>query len=464
MIKLHYGRMFRDALDQEHGLERRRLGDLAQRFSQVQSEVRRRRGAGEYGFYKLVDQGPTIRAIRTFAEGLGQAHDHVLVLGIGGSALGTKALLNALRPPAWNELDDEAREFFPRLTILENVDPTSVAAALGRIDPRRVLVNVISKSGGTAETMAQYLVVRDWLEQALGSAAGRHLVFTTDPSRGALRELAQRDHIATLDVPPDVGGRFSVLSPVGLLPAALVGIDVDGLLQGARRALDRAESDDLLQNPAALYSALLWEADSSHDARVHVLMPYTDRLRELAEWYRQLWAESLGKRTDRQGRPVHTGPTPVGAVGATDQHSQVQLFMEGPYDKVITFLTVEDFGTDVPIPTPAAPGSEVPADLAYLPGHTLGELLRAEYEATSSALAQMGRMNCTLRLPDLTAHTLGEVLMFFQLATGYAGVWYGIDPFDQPGVELGKRLTYAAMGRAGYEPVSTAIGSEADEV
>ncbi len=466
MIKLRYGRMFRDTLGGEHGLPRDRLQDLAGRFGAVQAEVRRRRGAGEYGFYRLVDQGPTVRAIRTFAEGLGQAHDHVLVLGIGGSALGTKALLNALRPPAWNELDDDSRDFFPRLTILENVDPTSVAAALERIDPRRVLVNVISKSGGTAETMAQFLVVRAWLEQALGPAAYRHLVFTTDPARGALRELAQRDHIATLDVPPEVGGRFSVLSPVGLLPAALVGIDIEGLLEGARTALTRAESDNLLQNPAALYAALHWEADTSHGAGVHVLMPYTDRLRELAEWYRQLWAESLGKRVNREGRVVHVGPTPVGAVGATDQHSQVQLFMEGPYDKVITFVTVDNLGVDVPIPGPASGSASegLPADLQYLAGHTLRELLLAEYEATSAALTQMGRMNCTVHLPELSARTLGEVIMFFQLATGYAGVWYGIDPFDQPGVELGKRLTFAAMGRPGYQPAAVQHSSSTDEV
>lgn len=462
MIKLLYGRMFRDGLDQEHGLARDRVQELARRFADVQDEVRRRRAASEYGFYKLVDQAPTVNAIRTFADGLGQAHDHILVLGIGGSALGTKALLNALRPAAWNELDDERRDFYPRLTVLENVDPTSVKAALDRIDPRRVLVNVISKSGGTAETMAQYLVVRGWLEQALGAAAYRHLVFTTDPTRGALRELAQRDRIATLDVPPEVGGRFSVLSPVGLLPAALVGIDIEGLLDGARRALERAEIDDLLQNPPALYAALHWEADTSQRARIHVLMPYTDRLRELAEWYRQLWAESLGKRVNRAGHQVHSGPTPVAAVGATDQHSQVQLFMEGPFDKVITFLTVESLGVDVEIPRPSS-GSELPAELAYLPGHTLGELLQAECEATSTALAQMGRMNCTLRLPDLTAATIGEAIMFFQLATGYAGVWYGIDPFDQPGVELGKRLIYAAMGRAGYEPMDSHPSSATDE-
>jgi glucose-6-phosphate isomerase len=454
VIRLSYGRFFQDRLDGAHGLPRARLEDLAKRFGDVQREVARRRESGEYGFYKLVDQGPTVHEISTFAEGLGQAHDHVLVLGIGGSALGTKALLSALRLPAWNESDDEAREFFPRLTILENVDPGTVAAALRRIDPRRVLVNVISKSGGTAETMAQYLVVRSWLEDALGSAASRHLVFTTDPEKGALRQLASSEGIATLDVPPDVGGRFSVLSPVGLLPAALVGVDIGALLAGARRAVERAAADDLRKNPAALYAALHWAADSELGARIHVLMPYSDRLRDLAEWYRQLWAESLGKRVDRAGKTVNAGPTPVGAVGATDQHSQVQLFMEGPFDKVITFATVDDPGEDVKIP-----GREgLPPDLAYLAGHTLGELLRAEYEATSTALAQMGRMSCTLRLPNLSAETIGELIMFYQIATGYAGVWYGIDPFDQPGVELGKKLTYAAMGRPGYDapPVAAA--------
>jgi glucose-6-phosphate isomerase len=459
-MRLAYGRMLQDGLDGRHGLPRVRLAELAGRFGAVQAEVRRRRGAGEYGFYDLVDQGPTVRQITTFADGVGQAYDHVLVLGIGGSALGTKALLTALRRPAWNEWDDEGREFYPRVTVLENVDPTTVAAALARIDPRRVLVNVISKSGGTAETMAQYLVVRGWLDTALGDAASRHLVFTTDPARGALRELAARDAIATVDVPPAVGGRFSVLSPVGLLPAALAGIDIAGLLAGARRALDRATADDLLRNPAALFAALHWVADSELGARIHVLMPYTDRLREFAEWFRQLWAESLGKRVDREGRTVDVGPTPVAAVGATDQHSQVQLFMEGPFDKVITFVRLEQFPDDLPIPAPDPTGSPevaaLPADLAYLPGHTLGELLNAEYEATSAALAEMGRMNATLHLPALTPETFGELIMFFQLATGYAGVWYGIDPFDQPGVELGKRLTYAAMGRPGYESAARA--------
>ena len=447
-MKLGYGRMLSDRLDGKHGLARTVVDELSGRFPAVQDELRSRHQLGEYGFLGLGDQTGTVGEIRRFADGVGQAFDHVLVLGIGGSALGTRALLSALKPPGWNELSDESREYFPRLTVLENVDPVSVHGALGRIDPRRVLVNVVSKSGATAETLAQYLVVRHWLEAAVGpDAASHHMVFTTDPERGALRQIAARENIPALEVPPAVGGRFSVLSPVGLLPAALVGIDIEALLRGARRALRRAESSRLLDNPAALYSGLLWAADARQGARLHVLMPYSDRLREFAEWYRQLWAESLGKRVNRFGEEVWTGPTPLSAVGATDQHSQVQLFMEGPYDKVITFIRVEEHGIEVPIPE--RPG--LPEDLAYLAGRSLGELLSAEQEATAAALSRSGRMNAIITLPKVDADVFGELLMFFQLATGYGGIWYGVDPFDQPGVELGKRLTFGAMGRPGFE-------------
>jgi glucose-6-phosphate isomerase len=438
--------MLAEALAGGAGITAGQLAALRDRFPDIRAEVSRRTAAGEYGFTALGAQDAAVAEITRFAGGVGQAHDHVLVLGIGGSALGTRALLEALRGPAWNELDDEAREFWPRLTILDNVDPASVAAALRRIDPRRVLVNVVSKSGGTAETMAQYLVVRAWLEEALGAAAVRHLVFTTDPERGALRELARREGIAALDVPPGVGGRFSVLSPVGLLPAALVGIEVEGLLAGARRALALAEAAELPGNPAALWSGLQWMADTALGRRIHVLMAYSDCLRAVGDWFCQLWAESLGKRVDREGAVVHAGPTPLAAVGAVDQHSLVQLFVEGPSDKTITFVGVADHGEDVAIPG----GDGLPPDLAYLPGHTLGGLLRAEREATAQALARAGRMSSLIELPDLSAASVGELLMFFQLATGYAGAWYGVDPFDQPGVELGKRLTYAAMGRPGF--------------
>lgn len=460
-MQLDHGSMLQQGLDGEHGLPAATMERLRRRYPAVRGEVESRREAGEYGFFDLASQRETVSQIETFAEGLGQAHEDIIVLGIGGSALGTRALLSAVRGPRWNEWDDEARDYYPRLTVLDNIDPSTMRHALGRIDPRRALVNVISKSGNTAETLAQYLVVRGWLEEALGPAADRHLVFTTDPARGALRDIATRDNIATLEVPPAIGGRFSVLSPVGLLPLALVGVDVEGLLAGAERALERAGADgggggsggggtDLEANQPALFGGLLWAADTALGARIHVLMPYTDRLRDFGAWFCQLWAESLGKRVDRQGGVVHAGPTPLAAVGATDQHSLVQLFMEGPYDKVVSFLTVADLGDDMVIPE--APG--LPEAAAYLPGHSLGELLGAEFGATARALSSNGRMNLTLGLPDLSPRTVGELVMFFQLAVGYAGVWYGVNPFDQPGVELGKQLTFEALGRPGYQEVS----------
>jgi glucose-6-phosphate isomerase len=281
----------------------------------------------------------------------------------------------------------------------------------------------------------------------MGEGYRRHLLFTTDPARGVLRRLADEEQIATLAVPENVGGRFSVLSAVGLLPAALVGIDVRELLAGAADMIERCGTDELERNPAGVFACLQYLADTEAGAPIHVMMPYSDSLRDVADWFRQLWAESLGKQRDRGGDEVFVGPTPVKSLGATDQHSQVQLYVEGPFDKTITFLSEGKRTTDLAIP-PVYP--DIP-ELGYLGGHTLGELLQAEKEATEAALAQRGRMNMTIELEEVNARSLGALLMLLQIATVYAGALYNVDPLDQPGVELGKRLTYAIFGRAGFE-------------
>jgi len=436
--------MFRDTLDQLHGLDPAARQSIAGRFPDVAAEVKRRTAQGEYGFASLGRQPELVARLKTWSGSIRGRFDHVLVLGIGGSALGTKALMAALRSPDWNEWSAERRRGLPTVTVLENVDPVTVTETLERFDPRRTLVNVISKSGGTAETLAQYLIVRHWLEQAVGADAARgQLVITTDPEKGALREVARTEEITAFDVPPGVGGRYSVLTAVGLVPAAMVGIDLDALLRGAQDAVDAAGADSLDRNDAARWAAWQWQAQATRAANVHVVMPYSDRLRQFAEWYRQLWAESLGKRKDREGHDVFRGPTPVGAVGTTDQHSQVQLFIEGPFDKTITFVRVADTADQLEIPGRAG----LHSSLSYLPGKKLGALLDAELLATREALRQQGRMSMMLELETVDARHLGELLMFFQLATGYAGVWYGVDPFDQPGVELGKVLTFKAMGK-----------------
>jgi glucose-6-phosphate isomerase len=446
MITLDYNNMLSPRLG-GRGIDPESLDRATPRFREAHADAERRRESGELGFFALTDADDTLRAIESFASGPGQAFSDVVILGIGGSALGTIALRTALLKPSWNELSDEQREYFPRLHVLDNVDPATIGPFLDRLDLGRTLFNVVSKSGGTAETMSQYLIVRQRLQEALGDAYSRHLLFTTDPEKGVLRQLAREEGIAALPIPGNVGGRFSVLSAVGLLPAAMVGIDVRELLAGAHEMAERCRTDDLRANPAGMFAVLQYLADTERKAPIHVMMPYSDRLRDVADWFRQLWAESLGKQRTRGGEEVFAGPTPVKSLGATDQHSQVQLYIEGPFDKTITLLAEREREIDLEIPRMYQELGE----LGYLGGQTLGGLLRTEMLATEAALARRGRMNMLLELPRVDARSLGATMMLLQIATVYAGYLYGVDPLDQPGVELGKQLTYGIMGRAGFE-------------
>ena len=445
-LRLDYTNMMAPPID--GGITDAGWRDAGARFASAHAGVMALHAGGTLGFLDLPEDGALHRqtldyVARARARTGGAALTDVVVLGIGGSALGPIALRTALRPPQWNLLDDSARGGHPRLHVLDNVDPANIAALLARLDLGRSLFVVTSKSGGTAETMAQYLVVRGRLAAALGDAAARErLVFVTDPEKGALRAIARAEGIAALDIPSNVGGRFSVLTPVGLLPAALMGIDSGALLAGAAAMRARCASTTLGENIAGAFAALQHLADTTHGRHVQVLMPYSDALRDMAAWFVQLWAESLGKH--RTADDAGVGPTPLAALGATDQHSQVQLFMEGPPDKTVTFIGVEQGSSDVEIP---ALHADIP-ELAYLGGHQLGELLDIERRATAGALARRGRLNMTLTLERVDAFHVGGLLMLLELATAYAGQMYGVNAFDQPGVELGKQFTYAMLGRA----------------
>ena len=438
------------------GVDPERLhGDLARRFQLAHDAVQKRRAAGDMGFFDLPGATETAARVKELADGFGQWFHDVIVLGIGGSGLGAISLRDALLGPFWNERSDEERDHFPRLHVADNPDPVTFGALLRRLDPAKTLVNVVSKSGSTAETMAQYLVARGWVEEAVGADhTPGHFLFTTDPAKGALRKIADAEGIPTAPVPGNVGGRFSVLSPVGLLPAAMCGVDVDALLAGAAAMEARCRTGELAKNPAGILATLLHAADTELSRPIHVLMPYADRLRTAALWFQQLWAESLGKARGLDGSPKNTGPTPLASVGATDQHSLLQLFIEGPQDKVILFVAVADADADVDIP-PLHP--EIPG-LVYLGGKSLGRLLDAERRATAEALRREGRLNATLHFPKVDAGTLGQFYMLLEIATVYAGALYGVDPLDQPGVELGKVLTYGLMGREGYEAPSLDAG------
>ncbi|MBX7120458.1 MAG: hypothetical protein K1X31_15805 [Gemmatimonadaceae bacterium] len=424
------------------GLSPERLEALAPRLAAAHAGLVADADRGILGFRELEVQAAERARVQAWAAAHRGGLEDVVVLGIGGSALGAVALRTALLPRDWNARSREQRGGRPRLHVLDNVDPRSVRGLLELVDLRRARFLVISKSGSTAETMSQYLLVRDRLAAA-GVAPPDALCFVTDPARGVLRRVARDEAIPTFDVPPNVGGRFSVLSPVGTLPAALLGLDVDQLIAGAIAMRDRCASDRFRENPALAFAALQWRAHVEAGQGMHVLMPYSDALRDLAPWFVQLWAESLGKK---QPGGAHVGPTPIVAVGATDQHAQVQLFMEGPADKTVTFLDVEEpDGGELTIPGGGPP------ELAYLGGHGFAELLRAEGRATAGALATMGRPTMTLRVTRADAWHLGGLLMLFELATIYAGQLYGVDPLDQPGVELGKQLTYYQFGHPDWQ-------------
>jgi glucose-6-phosphate isomerase len=440
-ISLDYTFMLADAVS--GGVSSADFAGAASAFADAHAALQRRHGSGELGFLDLPRDRRLSAQVLEYAARVRGRYRDVVLLGIGGSALGPIALRNALREPQWNGLSDAARDGMPRLHVLDNVDPVTIASVLDRVQLAETLFLVVSKSGGTAETMAQYLVVRARLERA-GLPLAQHLTFVTDPAKGALRPIAIAERLPALDIPANVGGRFSVLSPVGTLPAALIGIDIEALLAGAGEMADRCAATELGRNPAGVFATLQWLADTRVGKRVHVLMPYADPLRDIAAWFVQLWAESLGKV---RGAGDHVGPTPVPALGATDQHSQVQLFMEGPLDKTVTFLAVQSPAQDVTIP---AAHADVP-DLAYLGGHSLWELLNIERRATAGALATRGRPSMTITLSTIDPWHLGGLLMFFEIATAYAGALYGVNAFDQPGVELGKRYTYGMMGRPGFD-------------
>jgi glucose-6-phosphate isomerase len=401
--------------------------------------------AGTYGFPHLPFQTELVNSIRKYAAQVRGSYDTVCLVGIGGSALGAWALDCGIRGP--HPVQNSGTTERPRIVILDNVDPSFTASAIASMDPQKTLVVVIGKSGDTAETVSTFLIVRDWLEQALGEQANSRIVAVTSEGHGSLFSLAQDQKYTTFFIPENVGGRFSVLTACGLVPAALAGIDIRKLTRGAAEMTHRCWQSDLQEN-IALHSALChWLAWTKHGKSIQVAFPYSNFLWGTAFWFRQLWAESLGKARNRKGETIHAGQTPVAALGTTDQHSQVQLYIEGPNDKVFTFWAVNKFSTAGKIPKRKF---NVPA-FDSLAGESLAKLIDAERRATAAAMVANGRPNCTFTLDRVDEEHLGGFLQMMEFQTAFLGELLDINAFDQPGVELGKKFTYGLMGRAGFD-------------
>ena len=444
-IRLDYNNMMTDFLG-ERGIDPAEVQDLLPRLKDALAELARKRERGETAWRDLPENQETVvKKIEKIAEEIRDTFDTFVVLGIGGSALGPIAVQQALNHLHYNELADEDREG-PRLYVVDNIDPEKMQALWDVLDPETTCFNVITKSGSTSETMSQFLIVSDLLRDMMGAGWQENIVATTDAENGNLVKIARQEGFTTLVVPDGVGGRFSELCPVGLLPAAVCGIDIREMLAGAAYMDEFCSDLDPVKNPAAMAAALQYIAmNSGHN--ISVMMPYADSLKYIAAWYAQLWAESLGKRVDVDGNVVNAGQTPVSALGVTDQHSQVQLYTEGPYDKVVTFLTVDNYRDTHYIPSGY---EDIPA-VSFLGGHTLDALIQAEQAATEYALTKAGRLNRTIRIPEVNAFTVGQLLYLMEVETAVAGELLHINTYDQPGVEEGKNATYALMGRPGYE-------------
>lgn len=418
---------------------------MAPRAADALAGFRRASEEGRYGFAHMPYRPALVKAILGYAASVRGSYETVCVAGIGGSALGAWALDCGLRGP--HPVQGSFSAANPRLVILDNVDPTLVQAALDSMNPRKTLVLAIAKSGATAETVAGFLILRDWLTKKLGARAASRIAVVTSHGRGELSVLAEREGYRTFPVPENVGGRFSVLSAVGLLPAALTGVNIRKLLRGAAAMNRLCWSRDLAANPAlrsAVMHYLVWRHKNKP---IQVAFPYSNRLWGAAFWFRQLWAESLGKARTRREEKVNIGQTPVAALGTTDQHSQVQLYMEGPNDKVFTFWAVRKPPAIGRIPKQRV-GLEA---FDYLAGRSLAELLDAERAATAAALTSNGRPNCTFTLDRIDEEHLGAFLQMLMFQTAFMGELLDINAFDQEGVELGKRFTFGLMGRPGYE-------------
>ena len=442
-IRLDVNHMMADFIGMQYGIDRAAVDDMEMHLKRAHAVVEANRGKGMQGWMELpYNQDEVVEHIEKTAARIREKFDTFVVLGIGGSALGPAAVHQALNHLHYNDLPKSKRNG-PRLFIEDNIDPERMAALMDVIDLKTTCFNVISKSGGTAETMSQYMIILDALKREVGDSYPEHIIATTSEARGHLVKIADKEGYEKFVIPEGVGGRFSELCPVGLLAAAVCGIDIRGLLEGARMMDERCKTDDVWKNPALLDAALMYIAMQDMGMNMSVMMPYADSLKLIADWYAQLWAESLGKNVTKKGMACNVGSTPIKTLGVTDQHSQLQLYTEGPYDKVLTFLKVESFRTTTPIPD----GCEEIPDVAFLGGKSHNQLIEAERMGTEYALYKSGRMSQTITLPCVNAQTIGQLLFFFELVTAYTGELLDIDTFNQPGVEESKLAAFAMLGR-----------------
>ena len=429
MLEIDYQNVLSKKIGLRNGISKRVFLNFCRKNDKFVKAVFRSRNKMWYGFLNLPDDQGMVRKIKKFVkEQEKNKWENIVVLGIGGSALGGITLKESLLG-SYHDLGPK-----PHLFFMDNVDPGLTNQLLSLIKIEKSLFIVISKSGGTVEPMALYNVVKEKLLEKYPKDYQKHLVFITDPKKGSLRKIGRKEGIEMFDVPPKVGGRFSVLSPVGLLPAALAGIDISGLLRGAKEMRELIRKAKPENNPALILACLQYLLDTQKKKVITVMMPYSNLLFRIGDWYKQLLSESLGKSKK-------AGPTPINAIGTTDQHSQLQLFNEGPNNKWIIFLHILKHNHDLKL------GRNLPKELGFLNNKKMSEILHAAYIGTAESLAKNKRPNITIHLPTIKAEIIGALFMLFEFQVALLGHLYKINAFDQPGVEESKIITKQILSK-----------------
>jgi glucose-6-phosphate isomerase len=420
MLHLQLENIFANKIGRLHGIDEARFTKLCDSKQNLVQKVFKSKQQYGYNFLTLPDAQANLKKIKQYVKTQEKNNwKNIVVLGIGGSALGAIAVRDALV----SEFDKGKK-----LYVVDNIDPAYTADLLGSLNVKQTLFVVISKSGTTTEPMVQYALVKEALLKKVPKNYQKHLLFITDPKSGILRKIAKEEGIDTFDIPPKIGGRFSVLTNVGLVPCALAGMDITGLLKGAREMREAIKLDKGVNNPALALAIAQFVLDKKKKKPMTVLMPYSNYLFRMGDWYRQLLAESIGKNRG-------AGPTPINALGTTDQHSQLQLYNDGPNNKFIIFMRLLKHKENPKV------SDLLPEAIGFLNGKTMREVIDAAYKGTSEALAKHKRPNITIEVPKVDSRHIGALFMLFEFQVALLGLLYKVNAFDQPGVEDSKQIT-----------------------
>jgi len=425
MFTINYKGIMSDTIGDKDGITKRELEYFREQLSPKFERFLKNKE--NLGFCKIIKKIQPEIEIENVLGNI-EEFDSIVVLGIGGSALGTQAISKAFGE----------KNHRKKLFVIDNVDPFTLEEIISKLNYERTLFLVISKSGETIETLSQFIFFYDEIIRQ-GLNPHKHFIFITDPQKGFLRKLAKEKGFKCFELPEDVGGRFSVLSNVGLVPSYCFGVNIKELLSGA----DKIDKNSL--EKVFMFSLLLYLLNIRRSKKIVVMMPYCDRLIQFSAWFSQLWAESLGKKYGKNNEIIRTGQTPIIARGVTDQHSQLQLYLEGPKDKVIILLKSREKKHLI-----INNSFKEYDSVNFLDKKSFDELYEAEFKGTYGALLNEGIPTIIIDIEKVDMETLGGLFYFFEVATALSGELYEINPFNQPGVELGKKIAFTQLGKKGY--------------